>query len=633
MHTSKDSQRTTPAVLALQTISRSHRTKNASVYLRYGWGLGVAACLIGCSSLNFSPIVESEVWGVPSGLKCSEHRTRCLPEEGGRSRLGEEEKHEREDSWRIEFRELDVQPGAQGGFLITASPIIVNEYTVTLSRPREKGIQRYRMVKRAPGSMLKTLDTSMGVGNLDPGLFDILGEMATTVATAGTATLQDPYAGDRGLGNREFQEHSVLLIPTDVWKWTFKEWEAVDTWQGEEDVGSIPWKLTISGTSPEELVSEEGFPLSIGLDGTEIPGGGQELKLQKYGWFSTLNASESAMREAMERELSNLGSLEEVEEILGWSALASGIRKGGVRFKFEAASEAVSMPERQFVELPVWGVPLGDELHAYAKASGHRAIIECLRRRLPVDRLRALLDAGADPNGDQSLSSLEEAVSHEASLEVVELLLQSGAEVQADPRSEVPILCAAIAAKRPAAIIRALLRGGASPNGRTPKGHGPLHYAVDVSAGLEIMELLLEAGSRPNARDASGVTPLMLASASPHVSDKIQLLASSGAELEATSESGSSALHFAAAAGSKETVQALLDLGADVNSTDAEGMTPLMVAGRYSTAPAILSALLEAGSNPKAKSEAGLVAVEYAKANARLVGTPEYWALNDATFE
>src|SRR5262245_21042689 len=55
-------------------------------------------------------------------------------------------------------------------------------------------------------------------------------------------------------------------------------------------------------------------------------------------------------------------------------------------------------------------------------------------------------------------------------------------------------------------------------------------------------------------------------------------------------------LHHAAARNRSRMVQALLELGADPNTTDATGATPLTTAAQENTDPAIASALLAAGA-------------------------------------
>ncbi len=42
--------------------------------------------------------------------------------------------------------------------------------------------------------------------------------------------------------------------------------------------------------------------------------------------------------------------------------------------------------------------------------------------------------------------------------------------------------------------------------------------------------------------------------------------------------------------------------------------------------------LLKAGANSKASSNTGKRPIDYAEENKRLKGTPEYWALKDASY-
>ncbi len=81
-----------------------------------------------------------------------------------------------------------------------------------------------------------------------------------------------------------------------------------------------------------------------------------------------------------------------------------------------------------------------------------------------------------------------------------------------------------------------------------------------------------------------------------------------------------------------EIIEILIDAGADVNSRDAEGQTPLMWAAE-SNAPEVVQLLLDKGANASLKDEYGKTAFEYAQENEDIKGTDVYWRLNDERFE
>ncbi len=100
------------------------------------------------------------------------------------------------------------------------------------------------------------------------------------------------------------------------------------------------------------------------------------------------------------------------------------------------------------------------------------------------------------------------------SLQVVELLLQSGADpnVRTDG-SHTPLYCLANEYGGPGGggIVRVMVRAGADVNARDGvKRCGPLHMAAR-RGHVEIAEALLDCGADPRARDTSGGTPLQRA--------------------------------------------------------------------------------------------------------------------------
>jgi ankyrin repeat protein len=120
-----------------------------------------------------------------------------------------------------------------------------------------------------------------------------------------------------------------------------------------------------------------------------------------------------------------------------------------------------------------------------------------------------------------------------------------------------------------------------------------------------------------NSFAADGFTPLQLAAffAQP---EAVALLLQRGANVEAVSRNDNRlrALHSAAAGGSCEIVERLLQAGADVNASHQGGHTPLHAAagaGRLD----MVRALLAHGADPTAKTEEGKTAFELANANGR----------------
>jgi ankyrin repeat protein len=113
----------------------------------------------------------------------------------------------------------------------------------------------------------------------------------------------------------------------------------------------------------------------------------------------------------------------------------------------------------------------------------------------------------------------------------------------------------------------------------------------------------LTAARGVNAKDGLGQTPLMLAAAFGTV-DAMQGLLDGGADARAASNSGVTALHWAATNFQKTSL--LLGAGADVNVATQLGRTPLMIAASaHGTAP-VVGLLLSRGADVNAADTVGV---------------------------
>jgi ankyrin repeat protein len=123
--------------------------------------------------------------------------------------------------------------------------------------------------------------------------------------------------------------------------------------------------------------------------------------------------------------------------------------------------------------------------------------------------------------------------------EMVELLVNEGADVAATTRYSETILCAA-AAFGTTSIVKFLMDRGANPTIAGSDEHTPLHAAAEVGSAATV-RLLLEAGVDIDARDNTNETPL----------------------------------HWAVWELCEETIEVLLQWGANVDATNYQGDTPL----------------------------------------------------------
>jgi ankyrin repeat protein len=214
-----------------------------------------------------------------------------------------------------------------------------------------------------------------------------------------------------------------------------------------------------------------------------------------------------------------------------------------------------------------------------------------------VEIMEALLDAGAEVQAGnrRKATALHWAISDPAK---VKLLLMIGADVNAKTVDGRTPLHAASALPTGAAVVRLLLEVGADVDSRTIVGNTPLFGAV--SAGAENARLLLDKGANPNAVSQTGATPLMAVRSS----DVVSLLVSRGADVKARSKRGETPLADAAGRGDLDAVKLLLSKGADANAVDYRGYTPLMHATQYDRdSPEVVRLLLSHGANVNVTAE------------------------------
>ena len=186
------------------------------------------------------------------------------------------------------------------------------------------------------------------------------------------------------------------------------------------------------------------------------------------------------------------------------------------------------------------------------------------------------------------------------SADTVALLLARGAEVRAHSGR---LLGIAVGRNR-LDLVRLLLKRGADA-GQLPLG--------DPSQNRELAELAIAHGHDVNA-GRPGWPPLVVASRGDKGEHpkKIQALLELGADVNVRDYKGKTALHRAATAGFLASMETLLDHGADIDAADNDGDTPLCDAVRAGRVEAV-ALLLERGADPRAENSKGDSVVSLAK--------------------
>ncbi|NIM59890.1 MAG: serine hydrolase [Candidatus Aminicenantes bacterium] len=192
-----------------------------------------------------------------------------------------------------------------------------------------------------------------------------------------------------------------------------------------------------------------------------------------------------------------------------------------------------------------------------------------------VDRLLALILQAKIP--DTGLALIEAA--HKGDSEVVEALLDSGADINArDEQNQTALHLAA--GRGHTAVVKLLLEHGADVNARNLLGRTPILVPV-YRGSLDIVRALLNAGADIEARsELAGQTPLLIVSGSR--AKAVEALLEEGADANAKGEAyHETALMLAAISGNKAAVKALLDKGADVKAAASNGRTAMLMAEAF----------------------------------------------------
>ena len=190
------------------------------------------------------------------------------------------------------------------------------------------------------------------------------------------------------------------------------------------------------------------------------------------------------------------------------------------------------------------------------------------------------------------------------------------------------------ARKGDVAAVEKALNKGVPIESSNDKGETPLCIAV-ISGHVPTISALLAHNAQLEARTKKGLTPLLCARENVSTSriNAMRTLLSAGANLDAQDENGDTALHHAVSLSRPDWVQLLLSFSPPLELQNKIGETPLLRAVDFSAlsyAEKILETvqlLLDAGADTKATDEKGQAAVLIAvKAIALKTGFEErYW--------
>ena len=158
--------------------------------------------------------------------------------------------------------------------------------------------------------------------------------------------------------------------------------------------------------------------------------------------------------------------------------------------------------------------------------------------------------------------------------------------------------------------ITQLVRSGFDPNTKDDKGRPGLVLALQLDSLRAFGALLAAPKLNLQARTPQGETALMIAAIRGRL-DEARALMVRGADVNQT---GWTPLHYAASGTQPQQtalIALLLEQHAYIDAGSPNGSTPLMMAAQYGTRESV-QLLLDEGADPSIKNQLGLTAVDFA---------------------
>ncbi|MDU8946650.1 ankyrin repeat domain-containing protein [Ovoidimarina sediminis] len=164
--------------------------------------------------------------------------------------------------------------------------------------------------------------------------------------------------------------------------------------------------------------------------------------------------------------------------------------------------------------------------------------------------------------------------------EMVRILLEAGAEIDAPSELEARTALHLAADVGDEEMVLLLLQEGADPHAVDRSGKQAIHLAT-ISGHSEVVANLLSAGVMVDSREpGEGMTPLLIASLQGEV-ELVELLVSAGADIEATNATGRTPFFFStsmesfANVGDDKLIRYFAERGVELAPEDNAGITPL----------------------------------------------------------
>ena len=151
-------------------------------------------------------------------------------------------------------------------------------------------------------------------------------------------------------------------------------------------------------------------------------------------------------------------------------------------------------------------------------------------------------------------------------------------------------------------IVQVLIDAGAEVEIRNKYGYSPLHYAC-LSGATDVVKMLVRAGAGVRAQTDAGETCLAYALISRHIATIRYLVGLPDVDVNHLSAHNHTVLHFAVLDHASR-VQVLIDAGADIDTKNNSGWSPLHYACEQGVLD-VVKMLVEAGAGVRSQTDAG----------------------------
>ena len=276
-------------------------------------------------------------------------------------------------------------------------------------------------------------------------------------------------------------------------------------------------------------------------------------------------------------------------------------------------------------EITQWLIDSGADLEA--RDIRNKTALQYALETDSEEAIQILLEAGADKESkDNESRSILSRVAESNSIQAVRTLLSTGADCHSkDISGRTPLMWAAQCRSDATDVIGMLISHGSEVNSRDNLGRTALHWAVLSSndPSLPNIKVLLKHKAAINQTDFSQNSPLNLILGTPFLSNPLgvlRLFLASGADINGKGSGGGTALNCFVWCSTRfgisdktteEVVRELLGSGAEIDTMDNVGRTPLFRALEGGMACFDLAELLlEFGGNEGSRVLQGH-AVEY----------------------